>query len=116
MEIVNYHEHDVVLVDSIGVEHEYYPQCGTVARVDEDSSSVPADPIPLLRVWREVYGLPEPQKDTLVLVSETVAAVAPERKDLVFPSEELTMYDVDHDAVGCEYLTQYVSSRDALLS
>ena len=112
--IVNYHEHNVVLVDSIGEVHEQYPQCGTVAGVTEDSSCVPAEPT-LLRVLREVYGLPEPQKDRLLLVSEAVAAASPERKDLVFPSEELTLYDVDYDAVGCEYLTQYVSSRDALL-
>ena len=92
MKLVNLTPHQIVLRAEDGCETEL-PAAGQVARVT-------STPGPLIHSQQEglpvqvygadrpgdIVGLPEPQAETLFIVSNVVAGLVPERQDVVCPA------------------------------
>ena len=91
MTIVNLTPHALSLI--VGPETVTVPPSGTVARVTvtrEPAGAVTVDgvQVPLYRTtYGAVEGLPDPQPDTLYVVSALVASAARGRDDLVVPDD-----------------------------
>lgn len=82
------------------------PPSGTVARCDEVRTNI--DSIDLIPVdvvsFGDVEGLPEPQENTVYIVSALVAARVPERRDVYMPGKAIR--DDAGRVIGCSGLSQ----------
>lgn len=78
--------------------------CGCVARCTERTINVgDFHGIPLvLRDYGEVEDLPEPEPDTLLIVSHMVRTAQPDRTDLASPGDLIR--DADGRIIGCKNL------------
>jgi hypothetical protein len=96
MKIVNLTPHAVNIIGG-----ETYASSG-VARVSEVETQVgEAGGIPLFsKKFGEVVGLPEPQQDTMLIVSMMVKAAAPHRSDLLVPTK--LVRDEKGNIIGCQ--------------
>ena len=76
----------------------------TIARLAEESERVgSADGVPLSRVsYGKPVNLPDPEPDTLLIVSILVKSAVPERTDLVVPVE--LVRDTEGHIIGCRAL------------
>jgi len=92
MKIVNLTPHDIHIVGNAGNVIRTYPASGEVARVamkTEHVGQLP-DGTPLTRSVADmdnVTGLPEPQDDTMYIVSLFTKSALPSRTDLLVPNE-----------------------------
>jgi len=85
--LLNCTPHDVTLIKPFGVIT--LQPTGICPRVQEDHLVISeVDGIPIVETLvGEVYGLPDFQEDTLLIVSRAVAEAALGRSDLVYPSQ-----------------------------
>lgn len=79
MEIVNLTPHPIVITDG-----KTYPPSGQVARVSTQYG-VAVNGVADVS-FGEIQGLPDPQPDTIYIVSAMLVAAAPHRTDLVSPA------------------------------
>lgn len=100
MKIVNLTPHPIRIVNS---EVREIPSSGVV-RISEVTIQVgDVDGIPLVRkTYGQAEGLPEPQPDTLYIVSTMVRAAHPERTDLASPGD--LVRDEQGNVIGCRNL------------
>lgn len=101
MRLVNLTPHMINLIDVAGATILSLDPAGPPARAAvayEPGGMVvlPGGEVVSVRVaaFGEPENLPEPERDTIYIVSQITAAAAPERRDLVFPD------DVVRDAAG----------------
>jgi hypothetical protein len=89
------------------------PASGTIARCKverkEVDSIIAQDvdgwdiTVPITKTkFGEVEGLPEPQKDTIYIVSNLVAQAVPDREDVFFPDD--IVRDEHGNVIGCRAL------------
>jgi len=107
--IKNLTPHTVNLLDSEGNLIMAIPSHG-VARVSVKRELVDTIPfehngntvdVPVNRsVFGEVEGLPQPEPNTLLIVSMVVAKALPERQDLICPDQ--TVRDNEGRIIGCQ--------------
>ena len=104
MAIVNCTPHPVMIVDADGNVVRTIEPNGTPIRLK--SETVPAgehDGIPLSKtVFGEPVGLPDPEEETLFIVSQIVKNAIPGRHDLVVPAE--VVRDDKGQIIGCRSL------------
>lgn len=102
--IINLTPHTVNIL--IGDKQINIEPSGTVARCDVERTTVGSiNGIPLTQNrFGKVTGLPEPQKDTVYIVSALVANACKERDDLVIPDE--TVRDGQGRIIGCRSLAR----------
>jgi hypothetical protein len=93
MNVINLTPHTVNIVDANNETIRQYPSAG-VARAKTIAEHVgEVDGIPVLATaFGDVEGLPEPQDDTIYIVSMVVAQAARERIDIVAPDTGPTAY------------------------
>lgn len=107
MRLINLTPHDITIVQE-GKPSITIPASGQVARVAETIKPVGLIDTPegevVLRhhYYGEIEGLPEPQPDTMFIVSLLVAQAAPYRTDVVSPSG--LVRDTQGCPIGCEGL------------
>lgn len=81
------------------------PPSGEIARCNQGSEIVGY--IGKIHVTRQAYGdvkgLPEPEKNTMYIVSRLVAAALPNRKDLLIPGPVIR--DENNNVIGCDGLS-----------
>ena len=108
MKLVNLTPHAIHLMDDEKNILETIHPSGTLARVSvEDKQIMPKGliaPVPVVsREFGEVEGLPEPEKETLLIVSMIVAQAAGDlRSDLVSPGH--LVRDEQGRVIGCTTL------------
>lgn len=106
MVLVNLTPHPVNILTEDG--EIIVPPAGTVARCQQYREiighiEVNGKQIPITRTrFGQVEGLPDPQPDTLYIVSALVAQACPDRRDLVIPDD--TIRDAEGRIVGCKAL------------
>lgn len=89
--VINYTPHPLTLFHTDGKTSTVLPSVG-VARVKQDSEVVEilnldGGDLPIVRsTFGEVEGLPDPDGETIFIVSSMVAAAAKNRDDLVSPT------------------------------
>jgi len=91
MKVLNYTPHKVIVMKKDRTVIKSYPSDG-IARVSSSSSVIgDIDGIELRKTgFGEVTGLPEPEKDTYLIVSSLVRSALPDRKDLISPDTSPT--------------------------
>lgn len=98
MNIINLTPHKVVVIAEDENRNPYvyeFPPSGTVARVSSTQTEVELiGNIPIVKTeFGEVEGLPDPQPDTIYIVSSLVAqALSGKRNDVVSPDTGPTAY------------------------
>lgn len=110
MKIINLTPHEVK-IQTQGTEM-VIPPCGTVARCAITEKIVyEINGIPIYRTEAgKVEGLPEPENETLYIVSQMVANAAKNRGDLVYPHKLIR--NEKGEVVGCSALgTVYEESK-----
>jgi len=87
MKVVNLTPHVINIADLVGNIVRSIEPAGQAARVTTSNvKGTPIDGIPFVETFfGQVENLPEPQKDTIYVVSQIVIAAVPERRDLVRP-------------------------------
>lgn len=102
MKIKNLTPHTINFVSSEGYPVMDIEPEGTVARVSVKTETVgEIDGIPVTKsVYGEVVNLPEPEEDTIYVVSALVAGRVPEREDVFIPSESVR--DEKGRIIGCK--------------
>jgi len=87
VKLVNLTPHEIKIVGENGEERLVIPPSGIVARVRTEQTLVRyVNGIPIVRTtFGDVEGLPEPQPNTLYIVSSLVAQAVPYRNDVVAP-------------------------------
>ena len=103
--IINLTPHKVCICDHVGnVVHTYWPE-GMVARINHAWETVDdIDGIPVVeRVNEQIINLPEPQEDTLYIVSNVVLELAWGREDLIAPVQQVK---VNGQVIGCRAFTR----------
>lgn len=100
MKIINLTPHTIKIINS---EVREIPSSGTV-RISE--VTVPVGEIDGIALVKKTYGkaegLPEPQEDTLYIVSAMVRTAYPERNDLASPGD--LVRDEQGNVIGCRNL------------
>jgi len=109
MKLINCTPHPVVLQPaegwSITLEPSGIVARAATARVADQVIMVEDMPITIYRVeFGEVQELPEPQEDTLYIVSSIVARACPDRRDLVVPDD--TIRDAEGRIVAARALAR----------
>ena len=105
MNIINLTPHTINInrhqIDEIAIEPS-----GTIARCEEVRTQLKSvDQIPVDMVsYGAVENLPEPQEDTIYIVSQLVAAQVPERRDVYIPGKAIR--DDAGRVIGCQGLSQ----------
>jgi len=88
---------------AIRVGDQVIPSSGTVRVSEVTLLAGEFNGIPLVRkVYGNVEGLPEPQPDTLFIVSTIVRFALPEREDLASPGD--LVRDENGNVIGCKNL------------
>ena len=87
MKLINLTPHEVTIYDESGNVRLRIPPSGQVARVKPVQVKVgEVNGIPVFKTeFFEVEGLPDPQPNTIYIVSLLVLQACPHRKDLVAP-------------------------------
>ena len=90
MNLINLTPHDIHVMEN--GEIQTYPASGQQARVSVTQEKLTEiNGVPVYRpVYGEVTGLPEPQNDTMYIVSMLVRSAAPNRTDLISPDSGAT--------------------------
>lgn len=102
--IINLTPHDINVISDTG-NRITYPRSNTMARVFSTSTRVGQleDGTPLFRTsYGEVEGLPDPQDNTIYIVSSMIRSRLPERTDLASPCG--LVRDSDGNIIGCSGL------------
>lgn len=104
--VINLTPHEVIIIPREG-ETYCFPKSGTVARCSttaEEISIITASGkgnIPLVKtVIGEPQNVPEPEDDTLFIVSRLVKSALPERNDLIVPDG--LVRDENGNVIGAE--------------
>lgn len=100
MKIVNLTPHSITFVKESG--NLVIEPSGTIARVSTSTQVIgEIDGVPITEtVFGEVENLPEPQEDTIFLVSSLVAQRCKERSDVFIPNESVR--DSEGRIIGCK--------------
>ena len=112
MKIVNLTPHDIVVIAEDGSEIRRYPASGQVARAKTETVVVgEIDGVPVARqAFGDVQGLPDPQPDTLYIVSMVVGqALGGSRTDVLGPdtSPAGAVRDAEGRIIGTRRLVAY---------
>ena len=112
MKLVNLTPHEINFVTSKGTIT--VEPSGEVARVSCKTEQVGIiDRIPVTgNVYGKVEGLPEPEENTLYIVSSLVAGRVPERADVCIPNEPVR--NEKGQIVGCKSLGYIGNKKDCL--
>ena len=108
IKLVNCTPHDVSLITEKG--NITFPRSGIIPRLTEQQNkinSINSNGIEIdimEKSFNEVEGLPEPQENTIYIVSALVAGAAKDRDDLVIPND--TVRDDQGRIVGCKNLAK----------
>lgn len=104
--IINLTPHTINIVDGEGNQIQEIAPSGQTARCSVSREQVSTvNGIPVNRtVFGEVEGLPEPQADTIYIVSALVAQARPDRNDLYIPDD--TVRDEQGRIIGCKAFAQ----------
>lgn len=107
MKVINLTPHAVNICDDNGNIINTYFCSGKVARVDHGWETIDyVDGIPLVvRQNMNVMNLPEPQEDTVYIVSNVVLDYCTDRMDLIAPVKQVK---VNGRVIGCR---AFVSNR-----
>lgn len=110
MNIVNLTPHSVTIVDDAGKIIRVIEPTKPAARVSSTVSVVgDVDGIPVtVATFGAVEGLPEPQEDTIYIVSLLVQQACPSRNDLLRPDTgpQNVVRDADGNIVGVKALAK----------
>lgn len=103
---VNLTPHDVNIFDDHDQEIMAIPASGTIARRSQREEILfVIDGIPIThQVFGEVQDLPEPQEDTIFIVSRLVAVALPDRRYLMIPGP-ISVRDENGQPRGCHGLS-----------
>ena len=103
MNLVNLTPHAITLLEA-GCDYRVLAPSGQVARCSTSSVQVGVfDDVPLFRtVGGAVTGLPDPQSDTMYIVSALVRLAVPDRTDVASPGE--LVRNADGQPIGCHGL------------
>lgn len=107
MKIINLTPHRVCICDKDGNIINTYFASGKVARVAHNWETIDyVDGVPLVvRQNEKVVNLPEPQEDTMYIVSNIILNYCSDRMDLIAPVKQVKIYN---RVVGCQ---AFVSNR-----
>ena len=107
MKVINLTPHRVSICDEYGKITKIYERSGNVARVAHNWEVIDIiDDVPLVvRQNERVIGLPEPQEDTVYIVSNIILSYCADRMDLVAPVKQVK---INNSVVGCQ---AFVSNR-----
>ena len=107
MKVINLTPHNVDICDNDGHVIKTYRASGMVARVAHGWETIDyVDGIPLVvRQNERVVNLPEPQDDTVYIVSNIILDYCYDRLDLIAPVKQVK---VNGRVVGCQ---SFVSNR-----
>lgn len=102
MKIANLTPHSITFVKESG--NLVIEPSGTIARVSTSTQVIgEIDGVPITEtVFGEIENLPEPQEDTVFLVSSLVAQRCKERSDVFIPNESVR--DSEGRIIGCRSL------------
>lgn len=100
MTVINLTPHDVDICDYNGNIIKTYKASGIVARNARYTECVGnIDGVPLMASRNErMVNLPEPQEDTMYIVSDVVRHVCADRMDIMSPAEKVR---INGRVVGC---------------
>ena len=108
VKVVNCTPHDVNLITENG--SITFPRSGIIPRLTEQQvkiNSINSNGIEIdimKKSFNEVEGLPEPQENTIYIVSALVAGAAKDRDDLVIPND--IVRDDKGNIIGCKNLAR----------
>ena len=108
IKVVNCTPHDVNLITEKG--NITFPRSGIIPRLTEQQvkiNSINSNGIEIdimKKSFLEPEGLPEPQENTIFIVSALVAGAAKDRDDLVIPND--TIRDDQGRIIGCKNLAR----------
>ena len=108
IKLVNCTPHDVNLITKNG--NITFPRSGIIPRLTESQQKVNSVTVNGIEIdimeksFNEVEGLPEPQENTIFIVSALVAGAVKNRDDLVVPND--TIRDGEGRIVGCKNLAK----------
>ena len=107
MKIINLTPHNVDICDDNGYVIKTYEASGMVARVAHSWETIEyIDGVPIVaRVNYHVVNLPEPEEDTLYIVSNIILDYYYDRLDLIAPCQQVK---INGRVVGCR---SFVSNR-----
>lgn len=107
MKVINLTPHNVDICDSEGRVVKTYRASGMVARVAHGWDTIDyVDGVPLVvRQNEKVVGLPNPQEDTMYIVSNIILSYCADRMDLIAPVQQVK---INGRVVGCR---SFVSNR-----
>ncbi|MCK9576450.1 MAG: hypothetical protein M0R51_11055 [Clostridia bacterium] len=104
--IINLTPHDIILCDENGTVIQSIPSTGKIARAQEIRTQI--DEINGIPVYKIEYGntidLPEPQDNTIYIVSSLTAQAAKDRTDLYIPADSVR--DAHGKIIGCRGLAK----------
>lgn len=117
MNIINLTPHAIHFMNEVGETVLTVPPSGTVARAEEqkenigvidtgiEHSIVGVVKIPVNRKkYGNISGLPDPQPDTIYIVSVLVAQAVPDREDVFIPDD--IVRDEQGRIIGCRALAR----------
>jgi hypothetical protein len=106
--IVNMTPHTITIVDSDNQIIREYPSAG-VARVSTTSEITgEIDGIPVVKTsFGEVVGLPEPDGESIYIVSMPVSQATKGRTDIIGPDTGPTAYRIDGKIIGVRQFARY---------
>lgn len=108
MKIINCTPHDVNLVTENG--SITFPRSGIIPRLTEQQQKINSVTVNGIEIdimkksFNEAEGLPEPQENTIFIVSALVAGAIKDRDDLVIPND--TIRDDQGRIIGCKNLAK----------
>ena len=117
--VVNLTPHAIIILDEDGNKLTSIPPSGTVARVDTERKQLAnlnydGVKIPITKltsIGDEVINLPDPEDDTIYIVSNNTAKACPHRSDL-YVADEVVKDPYTGRTVGCKRLSKpYQSLR-----
>jgi len=111
MKVVNLTPHDVNIVNEAGEIIASFPKSGIVARVATTKQVVgEIDGIPIKAVkYGAIENLPEPDGESMFIVSMVVASAASARDDLICPdtAPDATVRDKNGQITGVRNFARY---------
>ena len=108
IKVVNCTPHDVNLITENG--SITFPRSGIIPRLKEVQNKISSVTVNSIKIdimkksFNNVEGLPEPQENTLYIVSALVAGACKNRDDLVVPND--TVRDDQGRIIGCRSLAK----------
>ena len=108
VKVVNCTPHDVNLITKSG--NITFPRSGIIPRLKEVQNKISSVTVNSIKIdimrksFSEIEGLPEPQENTIYIVSALVAGAVKGRDDLVIPNDIIR--DDKGNIVGCKNLAK----------